>query len=125
MVTNWFYENVMVLNSKKCRFICTGKDLENETFTFEGACQACHIKSFIHGHLPESQKYFLIYHMNFDYCLQTKEKKKQIKQHSTMMNNYFLVLDYLEFWHNLMIVSMFQIVDKWGTFEIVNPKHYD
>ena len=38
MVTNWFYENVMVLNSKKCRFICIGKDLENETFTFEGAC---------------------------------------------------------------------------------------
>ena len=63
--------------------------------------------------------------MNFDYCLQTKEKKNQIKQQSTMMNNYFLVLDYLEFWHNLMIVSMFLIVDKWGTFEIVNPKHYD
>ena len=38
MVTNWFYENVMVLNSKKCHLICTGKDLENETFTFEGAC---------------------------------------------------------------------------------------
>ena len=42
--------------------------------------------------------------MNFDYCQQMKEEKK----HSTAINNfYFLVLDYLESWLNLMIASMF------------------
>ena len=29
IVTNWFYENFMVLNSKKCHFMCIGKDGEN------------------------------------------------------------------------------------------------
>ena len=28
IVTNWFYENFMVLNSKKCHFMCIGKDGE-------------------------------------------------------------------------------------------------
>ena len=53
---------------------------------------------------PASRKYFLIYCMNFDYCLQTKEKTK-IKQHSAVINNfYLLVLDYLEYWLNLVTV---------------------
>ena len=34
-ITNWFYENFMVLNSKKCHFMCIGKDEKNETFTFK------------------------------------------------------------------------------------------
>ena len=38
IVTNWFYENFMALNSKKCHFMCVGKDAENETFTFKDAC---------------------------------------------------------------------------------------
>ena len=38
IVTNWFYENFMVLNSKKCYFVCTGRDKENETFTFKDVC---------------------------------------------------------------------------------------
>ena len=28
IVTNWFYENFMVSNSKKCHFICIGRDVE-------------------------------------------------------------------------------------------------
>ena len=35
IVTNWFYENFMVLNSKKCHFMCIGRDGEYKTFTFE------------------------------------------------------------------------------------------
>ena len=31
-------ENFMVLNSKKCHFMCIGKDGENETFTFKDVC---------------------------------------------------------------------------------------
>ena len=38
-----------------------------------------HVKSFVHGHLPASWKYFLVYHINFDYYLQTKEKTKTKK----------------------------------------------
>ena len=37
IITNWFYENFMVLNSKKCHFMCIGRDGENETFTFKDA----------------------------------------------------------------------------------------
>ena len=42
-------------------------------------CKATHIKSFVHGQPPASQKYFLILCMNFD-CLQMKEKNKNSKK---------------------------------------------
>ena len=38
--------------------------------------KASYIKSFVHGQLLASQNVFLIFHMNFDYCLQLKEKNK-------------------------------------------------
>ena len=38
IVTNSFYKNFMILNSKKCHFMCIGKDGENETFTFTDVC---------------------------------------------------------------------------------------
>ena len=38
IVTIWFYENFMVLNSKKCHFVCIGRDAENETFTCKYIC---------------------------------------------------------------------------------------
>ena len=91
----------------KSSFSCNISTLLN---AFSLQCyKATHIKSFVHDHPPASQKYFLIYYMNFDYCMQTKEKKtKGTKKHSTVINNfYFLVLDYLESWLNLMIVSMY------------------
>ena len=62
-----------------------------------GYARVSHIKSFAYGHLPSLQKYFLVYCMNFDHCLQTKEKNKNKKKHSTVIPNfYFLVSDYLE-----------------------------
>ena len=64
--------------------------------------------------------------MNFDYSLQTKEKKQKQKNSPAINNFYFLVLDYLESWLNLMIVSMFRSESrKVGAFKIVNPKHID
>ena len=31
-VSNWFYENYMILNTGKCHYMCMGKDVEeNET----------------------------------------------------------------------------------------------
>ena len=72
------------------------------------------IKSFVHGHLPTSQKYFLIYRTNFDYCLQTKEKNQSNKNtfNWVIHNFHFLVLDYLESWLNLMIVSVFVLESR-------------
>ena len=34
-VTEWFFENYMVLNAGKCHFMCLGKNTENETFIFK------------------------------------------------------------------------------------------
>ena len=34
IVTKWFYENYMLLNSGKCHFMCLGKNTENETYFF-------------------------------------------------------------------------------------------
>ena len=34
-VTEWFFENYMVLNAGKCHFMCLGKNTENEAFTFK------------------------------------------------------------------------------------------
>ena len=34
-VTEWFFENFMVLNAGKCHFMCLGKNTENETFIFK------------------------------------------------------------------------------------------
>ena len=34
IVTKWFHENYMVLNSGKCHFMCLGKNTENETYFF-------------------------------------------------------------------------------------------
>ena len=35
IVTNWFYENYMVLNSGKCHFMCLGQNTGNETFVYD------------------------------------------------------------------------------------------
>ena len=34
-VTEWLFENCMVLNIGKCHFMCLGKNTENETFIFK------------------------------------------------------------------------------------------
>ena len=35
IVTKWFYENYMVLNSGKCHFMCLGQNTVNETFVYD------------------------------------------------------------------------------------------
>ena len=34
IVTKWFYENYMVVNSGKCHYMCLRKNTENETYFF-------------------------------------------------------------------------------------------
>ena len=78
-----------------------------------------HIKSFVHGHPPASRKYFPNLPEN------KKNKIKNNKKHSPLTNNfYFLVLDCLEYWLTLMIVSIFVLESSQvGTFKIIYPKH--
>ena len=35
IVTNWFCEKYMVLNSVKCHFICLGENTLNQTFVYD------------------------------------------------------------------------------------------
>ena len=44
------------------------------------------------GHPTTSRKYALIYGMNFDYCLQTKEKKKKTKTKKYSAVIFFIFL---------------------------------
>ena len=37
IVTKWFYENYMVLNSGKCHFMCLGQNTVNETFVYDNS----------------------------------------------------------------------------------------
>ena len=37
-VTEWFYENFMILNPNKCHDMCTRKNTERDIFKFENAC---------------------------------------------------------------------------------------
>ena len=63
ILTNWFYENFMVLNSKKCHFTCIGRDRENETLkTFKDVCYKNSNEEFILGLTIDNE-------LNFDNCI--------------------------------------------------------
>ena len=36
IIENWFHENFMVLNAKKCHYMCFGTGSENNDFIFDG-----------------------------------------------------------------------------------------
>ena len=36
IIQNWFHENLMVLNAKKCHYMCFGIGSENDDFIFNG-----------------------------------------------------------------------------------------
>ena len=36
IIQNWFHENLMVLNAKKCHYMCFGTSSENDEFTLDG-----------------------------------------------------------------------------------------
>ena len=36
IIQNWFHENFMILNAKKCHYMCFGIGSENEHFIFNG-----------------------------------------------------------------------------------------
>ena len=83
-VTNWFYENFMVLNSKKCHFMCIGRDVENETFTFKDVCYRNSKDKVILGITIDNK-------LNFDshiksMCKETGQKSNALSRISIFLN---------------------------------------
>ena len=91
--------------------------VENIKFSAAEVIKASPIKSFVHNDPP---KIFLT--SQHQLTANERKQQKQQKQNSTAINNcYFLVLNYLESWLNLLIVSMF-VLKCWQVGDIQNRK---
>ena len=77
IVTNWFHENFMVLDSKKCHFMCIGKDGENETFTFKDVCYKSSNEEVILGITIDNK---LDFHSHMRKMCQKPGQKKNFSQ---------------------------------------------
>ena len=74
IVPNWFYENFMVLNSKKCHFMCIGRGRENETFTFKNVCYKNSKEELILGIIIDNKLNFNSHIRKM--CKKSGQKKK-------------------------------------------------
>ena len=84
IVTHWFYENFMALNSKKCHFMCIGRDGENETFTYKDVCYKNSKEEVILGITIDNK-------LNFDshirkMCKKSGKKLKALPRISNFLN---------------------------------------
>ena len=100
IVTNWFYENFMVLNSKKCHFMCIGKDGENETFTFKDVCYKSSKEEVILGITIDNK-------LSFDSHIRKMCKKSGQKFNAHSRITTFLNKDQKSIIFNAMIKSQF------------------
>ena len=99
-VTNWFYENFMVLNSKKCHFMCIGKDVENETFTFKDVCYKSSKEEVILGITIDKK-------LSFDSHIRKMCKTSGQKLNALSRITTFLNRDQKSIIFNAMIKSQF------------------
>ena len=99
-VTNWFYENFMVLNSKKCHFMCIGKDVENETFTFKDVCYKSSKEEVILGITIDKK-------LSFDCHIRKMCKTSGQKLNALSRITTFLNRDQKSIIFNAMIKSQF------------------
>ena len=100
IVTNWFYENFMVLNSKKCHFMCIGKDGENKTFTFKDVCYKSSKEEVILGITIDNK-------LSFDSHIRKMCKKSGHKLNALSRITTFLNKDKKIIIFNAMIKSQF------------------
>ena len=100
IVTNWFYENFMVLNSKKCHFMCIGKDGENETFTFKDVCYKSSKEEVILVITIDNK-------LSFDSHIRKMCKKSDQKLNALSRITTFLNKDQKSIIFNAMIKSQF------------------
>ena len=100
IVTNWFYENFVVLNSKKCHFMCIGKDGKNETFTFKDVCYKSSKEEVILGITIDNK-------LSFDSHIRKMCKKSGQKLNALSRITTFLNKDQKSIIFNAMIKSQF------------------
>ena len=100
IVTNWFYENFTVLNSKKCHFMCIGKDGENETFTFKDVCYKSSKEEVILGITIDNK-------LSFDSHIRKMCKKSGQQLNALSRITTFLNKDQKSIIFNAMIKSQF------------------
>ena len=74
----------MVLNSKKCYFMCIGRDVKNETFTFKDACYKNSKEEVILGITIDNKLNFDSYIKNM--CKITGQKLNTLSRISKLLN---------------------------------------
>ena len=100
IVTNWFYEDFMVLNSKKCHFMCIGTDGENEAYAFKDVCYKSSKEEVILGINIDNK-------LNFDSHMRKMCKKSGQKLNALSRITTFLNKDQKSIIFNAMIMSQF------------------
>ena len=85
IVSDWFYENYMVLNAEKCHFMCLGKNTEEETFIFNGIVMRNSKEEKILGVIIDNKLSFKS-HIN-DLCKKASKKLAALSCLSRFLNN--------------------------------------
>ena len=84
-VTEWFFENHMVLNAGKCHFICLGKNAKNETFTFKETIMNNSKEEKLLGVIIDNRLTFSS-HMR-ELCKKASQKRSALSRISNQLND--------------------------------------
>ena len=84
-VTEWFFENYMVLNAGKCHFMCLGKNTENETFTFKNTIMNNNKEEKILGVIIDNRQTFSS-HIR-ELCKKASQKISALSKISNQLND--------------------------------------
>ena len=84
-VTEWFFENYMVLNAGKCHFMCLGKNTENETFTFKNTIMNNNKEEKILGVIIDNRQTFSS-HIR-ELCKKASQKISALSRISNQLND--------------------------------------
>ena len=86
VVTEWFFENYMVLNTGKCHFTCLGKNTENETFTFKDTIMNNSKEEKILGVITDNRLTFSS-HIR-EICKKASQKISALSRISNQLNDF-------------------------------------
>ena len=78
------FRRIIPLESKKCHFICIGRDVENETFTFNNVCYKNSKEKVILGITIDNKLNFDSHVKNM--CEKTGQKLNALSRISTFLN---------------------------------------
>ena len=84
-VHQWFYENYMVLNARKCHFMCLGNNTENETFLFHNILMENSKEQKILGVITDNKLNFKSYVSEL--CKKASQKIAPLSRLSSYQHN--------------------------------------